>query len=357
MEADETLTRRTGRDFRKEENMPTLKQKEENMPTLQQIENTAAQLFSYVRRTPAIPWPGTVPKGISQIVLKLELFQYTGTFKARGALANMLALSPDALKRGVTAVSAGNHAVAVAWAASKMGTRAKVVMQSIADPMRVRLARDFGAEVILKPPSEAFAEAMRIEREEKMTFLHPFDGERTACGTGTLGLELVQQIPDLDAVVVSVGGGGLAGGLAAAIKAVHRNCEVLGVEPTGADAMLRSFQAGHAIELGGTSTVADSLAPPMVTPYSYQLCRTHLDDLVAIDDDLICAGLALLQQEAKIAVEPAGAAAIAAALGPYRARLAGKRVAVVICGANINPRSYADMLIRGLNSLERLENV
>jgi threonine dehydratase len=192
-------------------------------PTPAEIEANALALAPYIRQTPIWHWqdssieqrvgPGT------EVVLKLELFQHAGSFKARGALTVMQALDAGQRARGVTAVSAGNHAIAVAWAARTVGTSAKVVMPKTADPLRVARCRELGAEAVLaEDVHEAFALTERIEREEGRSFVHPFEGPRTALGTATLGRELLLQAPDLEAVIVPIGGGGLAGGLSAAIN-------------------------------------------------------------------------------------------------------------------------------------------
>jgi threonine dehydratase len=201
------------------------------------------------------PWEeprlaGFLGPGI-RVTLKLELFQHTGTFKARGALTNVRALSTDQLARGVTAVSAGNHAAAVSFAAARAGTSATVVMPRTANPTRVALSRAYGANVrLVDDVGKAFAEGKRIEEEEGRTFVHPFEGPLTALGTATLGLEFVRQVPDLDAVIVPVGGGGLAAGVSCAIKQARPDCQVLGVEPRGADSMSRSFAVGKAVAAG-----------------------------------------------------------------------------------------------------------
>lgn len=288
-----------------------------------------------------------LPAG-ARVALKLELFQHTGSFKVRGALTTMLRFSPEVRDRGVTAVSAGNHAAAVAFAARRLDTSAKVVMPATANPARVALCRRLGAEVVLvENVHQAFALAERIEHEEGRTFVHPFEGEPVALGTGTLGLELLGQARDLEAVVVPVGGGGLAAGLSAAIKQVESRVEVYGVEPMGADSMSRSFAAGSPQPAGPITTIADSLAPPYSLPYSFGLCRRFLDDLVRVDDDALCESLYLMFRGVKLAVEPAGAAAAAALFGPLRERLAGKRVALIVCGSNIDPANYATYLARG----------
>ncbi len=325
-------------------------------PSLAAIEANAAALRGLVRETPVAPWeepriarflaPGT------RVTLKLELLQHTGTFKARGALTNVRALSRDALACGITAVSAGNHAVAVSFAALRAGTSATVVMPRTANPARVALSRALGAEVhLLDDVGKAFEEVKRIEREEGRTLVHPFEGPLTALGTATLGLEFIRQVPDLDAVIVPVGGGGLAAGVACAVKQAKPSCLVIGVEPRGADSMSRSFAAGAPVSAGTITTIADSLAPPFSLPYSYALCRRYLDDLVLVDDDELCRALALVFQGAKLAVEPAGAATTAGLIGPLQQRLAGKHVGLIVCGSNIDPETYSRYLARGAGLL------
>ena len=323
--------------------------------SIPRIQDTARALSPHIRETPVLGWSdeavaARLPPGTTA-VLKLELFQHAGSFKARGALAVMLGLAPEARARGVTAVSAGNHAIAVSWAARVLGIGAKVVMPKTADPFRVERCRGLGAEpVLVDDVHRAFAEAQRIEREEGKTFVHPFEGPRTALGTATLGRELLRQVGDLDAVIVPVGGGGLAGGLATAIRLVKPSCEVFGVEPEGNDVMLRSIRSGKPEQVpeGGARTIADSLSPPYTLPYSLELCRRRLTDLVLVSDDAMRAALALLFQTAKLALEPAGAASTAALLGPLKGRLRGKRVGLIICGTNISPGRFVEHLNRGM---------
>src|SRR5262245_8495397 len=182
----------------------------------------------------------------TDVFLKLELFQITGTFKARAALLNSISLTPEQRARGVTAISAGNHAIAVAFAAQSVNTTAKVVMIGSANPLRVELCRAYGAEVVFAPDAHrGFDQVRLIEREENRTLLHPFEGRTTALGTATLGRELCAQVADLDAVIVPIGGGGLCAGVASAVKLLAPRCEVFGVEPEGADSMHRSFAAGE----------------------------------------------------------------------------------------------------------------
>lgn len=321
-------------------------------PTLAAIGAAQARLAPFIRQTPVWEWRDELlerllPRGTS-VVLKLELFQRAGSFKVRGALMNMLALGPDQLRRGVTAVSAGNHAVAVAYAAATLGAPAKVVMPRTANPARVALCRSFGAEVVLTADvHEAFSVVEHIEATEGRTFVHPFEGPNVSTGTGTLGLELLRQQDDLDAVVVPVGGGGLISGIATAVKQARPGCLVFGVEPMGNDVIKRSLASGQPERATGATTIADSLNPPFALPYSLGLIKRFVDDVVLVSDEALEEAIYLLFSRLKLAVEPAAAAATAALLGPRRDRLAGRRVGLVVCGTNIDPASFTEYLARG----------
>ncbi len=315
-------------------------------PTLDDIEEARARLGERVLETPVWRWRGreieAAASAGTEVYLKLELFQYAGTFKPRGALLNMLALSPGDLARGVTAVSAGNHAIAVGYAARALGTSAKVVMLSSANPARVAACRAYGAEIV--PADDvhtAFDVAHRVERDEGRTLIHPFEGPRTVLGTAGVGWELSRQVSDLDAVIVPIGGGGLAAGVATAIKLAQPESKVFGVEPEGADSMHRSFAAGEPQAIDRVRTIADSLGAPHAAPYTFGLCRRFVDELVMIDDDQIRRAMGLIFEGVKLAVEPAGAAATAALCGPLRERLKGKRVGVIVCGTNIDVATFA----------------
>jgi len=188
--------------------------------------------------------------------------------------------------------------------------------------------------------------------DEDRLFVHPFEGPRIAEATAGVALELIEDAGGLDAVVVAIGGGGLAGGIAAAAKHLLPDCAVYGVEPVGAAVMSRSLEGGAPQTLDRLDTIADSLAPPMTTPYAFETCRRYLDDVVVIDDDQMAAAAALLFAERKLVVEPAGAATTAAAFGPLRERLAGKRVALIVCGANIDRGSFCTLIGRGAAALD-----
>lgn len=319
-------------------------------PTLDNIHAARERLGERVRETPVWQWRGDAIEAATgtdtQVFLKLELFQYGGTFKARGALLNAMSLSDDAKRRGVTAVSAGNHAIAVAFAARSVGTSAKVVMPRTANPARVALCRAYGAEIVLVDNvHRAFEEVKRIESEERRGFIHPFEGELTVLGTSTVGYELCHQVKNLDAVIVPIGGGGLIAGIATAVKQMQPKAKVFGVEPEGADSMRRSFAAGSPQAIDKVNTIADSLAAPHAAPYSFELCRRFVDELVTISDDDMRRAMGLLFADMKLAIEPAGAAATAALCGPLRERLAGKRVGVIVCGSNIDLETFTRQAI------------
>jgi threonine dehydratase len=317
--------------------------------TLEEIRSAAELLAGRVHETPVVRLHGAqVERELgadTQVYLKLELFQVTGTFKARAALLNVLSLASDARERGVTAISAGNHAIAVAFAARAAGTHAKVVMIASANPLRIELCRAYGAEVVLAPDAHSgFARVEEIAREEGRALIHPFEGRTTALGTATLGLELCRQLPALDAVVVPIGGGGLCAGVASAVKLLNPACQVFGVEPFGADSMYRSLLAGAPQSIERVATIADSLGAPYALPISFELCRRHVAEVVRVTDDELRDAMRFLQRNAKLAVEPAGAAATAALRGPLRERLRGKRVGLIICGSNIDTASYARLI-------------
>ncbi|MBX2998613.1 MAG: threonine/serine dehydratase [Caldilineaceae bacterium] len=304
---------------------------------------------AYVVETPVWRWQereidALVGEG-SEIFIKLELLQRTGTFKARGAVNNLLRLDEEARRRGVTAVSAGNHAIAVAWAAGLMGSTARLVMPQSAPPGRVQKVRDYGGDVVLVDNVHAaFDEVRRIEREEGRTFVHPFEGKQTILGTATVGMEFCQQAADLDVVIIPIGGGGLAAGMATAIKQMQPHCQIYGVEPEGANTMWLSFQAGSPQAIDKVSTIADSLGAPTAARYSFALCHHFIEEIVLVSDDALKESMRLLFRSLKLVCEPACAAAAAAMIGPLRQKILGKRVGIIACGSNIDVATYCRIM-------------
>ena len=284
---------------------------------------------------------------------KLEFLQRTGTFKARGALSVLAALSSAQRRAGVTAVSAGNHAIAVAYAAQATGTSAKVVMIRKANPARVEACRKFGAEIVLADDvHSAFEVAEDIQRREGRFFMHPFEGPEIATATGTIGLEICEQCDAFDALLVPVGGGGLIGGIANAVKQLRPECAVIGIEPDGADTMSRSFAAGSPQTIDKVRTVADSLGSPFAMPFSYALCRENVDRLTLVSDVELRQAMGFLFSNMKLAVEPACAATTAALLGPLQDELAGKAVVLVFCGSNIDWPTFQSLVLFGASSAD-----
>ncbi|MEO0899165.1 MAG: threonine/serine dehydratase [Bacteroidota bacterium] len=318
-------------------------------PSLQEIEEAAIALKPYIYHTPVSQWIGPGKDEYvgaeTKVHIKMEMLQYGGSFKPRGALTVMQHLTQEQKAKGVTAVSAGNHAIAVAFAAQVIGTPAKVVMPKTANPFRVKRCKEFGTEVVLvNDVAEAFEEVERIKTEEGRIFVHPFEGKQTAIGTGTLGREFCMQVPDLDAVIIPIGGGGLAAGMSTAIKYLQPSCKIYGVEPVGADSMYRSFQSGQPEKIEAVRTIADSLGSPFALPYSFTLCQQHLEKIVLVEDHQLRTAMRVMFAELKLGAEPAGAASLAALMGPLKQELAGKKVGLIACGSNIDVESFFKLL-------------
>lgn len=316
-----------------------------DIPTLDQIEAARTKLGDRVRRTPVWQWKSHEKDKIfgpeTELFMKLELFQYGGSFKARGTLMNMLDLPEEQLERGVTAVSAGNHAISVAYAANTLNTSAKVVMPKSANAAKVSRCKSLGAEVVIvENVHTAFEQVKEIEVQEGRHFIHPFEGPLTALGTATVGLELAQQVDDLDAVIVPVGGGGLIAGIAAYLKQLNPDIKTIGVEPEGADSMSRSFKTGQPEEIEKVDTIADSLGAPHAAPYSFGLSKKFVDKMVTVTDQEMADAMELLFNEMKLGVEPAGASATAALQYRLLEELQGKRVGIIVCGTNIDLETY-----------------
>jgi len=324
-------------------------------PTISHIRAARARLGDLVLTTPVRRVTddriAAAIGAFTTLWLKEEQFQYTGSFKPRGALTVMLDLDAAALARGVTGVSAGNHAISLGYSARILQTTAKVVMPRTANPFRVQLCRDFGVDVeLVENVTVAFARVREIAESEGRTFVHPYEGPKTALGTATVGLEFMDQVSalgtSLDAVIVAAGGGGLTAGVACAVKQMSPTTAVYVVEPTGADSLHRSFLAGSPQSIDAVRTIADSLGAPRCEPYSFEMNRRFVDEVVLVTDDQIRDAMRLLFVSAKLVVEPAGAAALAALMFPLRERLDGQRVGVVVCGANTDAETFAAQLLQ-----------
>ena len=322
--------------------------------SLEAITKTRERLGDRVITTPALKWEGTeLTASIgedTEVFVKLEVFQRTGTFKPRGAMNVMMHLSDEQLARGITAVSAGNHAIAAAYCAHQMGTSAKLFMPKVAKPLRIKRAQQYGPDITFcDTQSEMFVLAEKAQIDEGRTFVHPFEGPLTVQGTATAGLEFSQQVPRLDAMILPIGGGGLCAGFAAALKQVWPDITIYGVEPEGSNTMSLSFAAGSPVRKEDVKSIADSLSPPMAEPYTFSICQQYVDEIVQVSDQALREAMRTIFYDLKLAVEPAAAATTAALCGPLKERLAGQRVGVITCGANIDIADFCALVSTGDN--------
>ena len=321
--------------------------------TLDEIRQAAGRIEGYLHHTPIFHWQDAWVRsqlGEGELHLKLEFLQQTGSFKPRGALNNALTRPETERNQGVTAVSAGNHAIAVAYAAKTLGISAKVLMHRKANPLRVAKCQHYGAEVLLVDDiNQAFVLLDEIAEKEDRTIIHPFDSAPTLQGTGTLGLEIGDALKDLDTILVAVGGGGLIGGVASALKQMQPAIEVIGVEPVGAAGLTQSLELGRPLEKVTVNTIADSMGAPLHCQMSFGVCQQVIDRMVLVEDDEMCQAMARVYDGLKFALEPAGAAVIAALTGPLQGTLKGKRVAAILCGSNIDESSWLELVLRGRN--------
>jgi threonine dehydratase len=281
--------------------------------------------------------------------LKLENLQRTGSFKERGALNKLLTLSQAERERGVVTASAGNHAQGVAFHAAALGIRAQIVMPLATPQIKVAATRGFGADVVLHGSNydEACEEALRRRLEEGRTFIHPFDDAEIINGQGTIGLELLEQVPDLEAVVVPIGGGGLISGVACALKETNPRIRVIGVEPEKLPSMLRAREAGAPVTLNAEATVADGIAVRRAGDLTLPLVSRYVDEIVTVDDEEIASAILMLLEHEKTLAEGAGAAALAALL-QSKTNLRQRRTVVLVSGGNIDVTLLAKIIERGL---------
>ncbi|WP_341473988.1 threonine ammonia-lyase [Desulfofundulus thermobenzoicus] len=285
----------------------------------------------------------------TDLYFKLENLQKTGSFKIRGAYNKIMSLGEEERRRGVIAASAGNHAQGVAYAASRAGIKSVVVMPEGAPISKVMATRGYGAEVILfgSGYDEAYERAREIREQTGATLVHAFDDPLVAAGQGTVGLELLDELPDLDAVVVPVGGGGLLAGIAVAVKSVHPRVRVIGVQSAGAPAVYLSYKGGQRQELAAAATIADGISVRRPGEFVLEMIHRYVDDVVLVDDEEIARAILMLLERSKIVVEGAGAAGLAALLHG-RLSLTGLKVAVVLSGGNIDVNILSMIIERGL---------
>ena len=315
--------------------------------TLDKIYHAAFVLKDIIRKTDVIHAPELNPE--ADIILKTENLQVTGSFKVRGAAYKIAQLSPEEKQRGVIACSAGNHAQGVALAATKAGAKSLICLPDNAPISKIEATKKYGADVCLVPGvyDDAYNKALELRDTEGYTFVHPFNDEDVIAGQGTIGLEILEQVPDLDAVIVPVGGGGLISGVAFAIKQLNPAVKVYGVQAAGAPSMVKSVKEGKIKKLASVSTIADGIAVKEPGDLTFDLVSEYVDELVTVTDDEIAAAILALIEQQKLCAEGAGAVSVAAAMF-NKVPVAGKKVVCLVSGGNIDVTILSRVIDRGL---------
>ena len=317
------------------------------MLTLDNVYRASYALKGVIRKTDVIRAPKLNKD--ADIYLKTENLQITGSFKIRGSYYKMTTLTPEEKAKGVIACSAGNHAQGVALAAQKNGIKAVICLPDGAPISKIEATKSYGAEVCLVEGvyDDAYKKALELRDECGYTFIHPFDDEDVIAGQGTIALELMEQIADMDAVIVPIGGGGLISGVAYTIKMLNPNIKVYGVQASGAPSMVKSVENGNIEELPSVSTIADGIAVKKPGNNTYELCKKYVDKIVTVTDDEISAAILALMEQQKLVTEGAGATAVAAAMF-NKVDIKGKKVVCLLSGGNIDVTILSRVIKRGL---------
>ena len=326
------------------------------MPGLPDIEQAARRLQGHLLNTPCVESRMLSQLTGAQIYLKFENLQYTASFKERGACNKLAQLSADERRRGVIAMSAGNHAQGVAYHAQRLGIRAVIVMPRFTPGVKIERTQGFGARVVLHGDTldESRAHALDLAARDGLVFVHPYDDEAIIAGQGTLGLEMLQQVPELQTLVIAVGGGGLIAGIATAAKTIKPTIEIFGVQTSRFPAMVNAIKGMH-YEQGG-STIADGIAVRTPGIITQAIIANLVDDLLLVDEGDIEQAMVMLLEVEKTLVEGAGAAGLAALLR-HPERFAGRKVGLVLCGGNIDPLLLAAIIERGMVRAGRLARI
>ena len=320
---------------------------------MQEVYRASYVLKPIIRETLLIP-SSKVREG-AQIFIKPENLQVTGSFKVRGASYMVSQLSEEEKERGVIACSAGNHAQGVALSAQKYGIPSIICLPEGAPISKVEATRSYGAEICLVPGvyDDAYNRALQLKEERGMTFVHPFNNPLVIAGQGTIGVEILNELPEVDVIIVPIGGGGLIGGIAYVAKQLNPNIKVYGVQAKGAPSMLESIEHGHIERLSAVSTIADGIAVKEPGDLTYNLCQKYVDGIVTVSDDEVCAAILLLLEQHKMIAEGAGAVSVAAAMF-CNLPLEGKKTVCVVSGGNIDVTTLNRIINRGLQKVGRL---
>ncbi|MBO5228082.1 MAG: threonine ammonia-lyase [Lachnospiraceae bacterium] len=326
------------------------------MLTLDKIYHARYVLKQVIRETDVIHAPKINPE--ASVYLKTENLQITGSFKVRGAYYKISQLTDEEKAKGVIACSAGNHAQGVALAATKNGIKSLICLPDAAPISKIEATRSYGADICLVKGvyDDAYAKALQLRDEKGYTFVHPFDDENVIAGQGTIGLELIEQLPDMDAVIVPIGGGGLISGVAFAVKALNPKIKVYGVQASGAPSMYKSIN-DHKIErLSSVSTIADGIAVKEPGENTFKYCSEYVDEIVTVTDDEISAAILALMEQQKLVTEGAGAVAVAAAMF-NKVPIKGKKVVCLCSGGNIDVTILSRVIDRGLQMSGRTYSI
>ncbi|OFX25977.1 MAG: threonine ammonia-lyase [Anaeromyxobacter sp. RBG_16_69_14] len=320
------------------------------MVTLEDVQAARQRIFDRIYLSPCARSETLSRLAGCQAFLKLENLQMTGAYKERGALNKLLTLAPGDRPKGLVAASAGNHAQAVAFHAGRLGISATIVMPEGTPLIKVVNTRNHGARVILNGSSydEAYAEARRMEQAEGLTFVHPFDDLVVIAGQGTIALELLEQVPDMEAVLVPVGGGGLLSGMAVALKALAPAVKVLGVETELLPSMLASIEEGRLVTVDAATSLADGIAVKRPGEITFRHVQKYVDEIVTVSEEEIASAILYLLEKEKTVSEGAGAVTVAALLNHKVRGLEGRRVVAVVSGGNIDVNVVARVIERGL---------
>ena len=323
-----------------------------SMDMLRDAQRVLAPVINY---TPVVPTKGIVPG--CDFYLKADCLQKTGAFKLRGAYYKIATLSDEEKARGVIACSAGNHAQGVAFAARDMGIKATICIPEGAPISKIEATRSYGANVVLVPGvyDDAYAEAVRLRDEQGLTFIHPFNDYHIMAGQGTIGLEILEQLPDVDVIFVPIGGGGLIAGLAYAVKNLKPDCRVVGVQAAGAPSMAESLKKGEIITLSSVDTVADGIKVKTPGDLTFDMCRKYVDEVVTVTEGEIASAILTVLEKQKLVAEGAGAVGIAAAMYG-KVDLRGKTVCALLSGGNVDVTMLERIITRGLAKAGRTAN-
>jgi len=312
---------------------------------LENIKIVYSKLFPFIKKTPLIKgWSLINDIFDTNLFFKMEFLQHAGTFKARGAINNVLNLDDEKKQIGITAVSAGNHAIAASYTANKFGLNNKIFMYNSANEFRINKCKELKANLFFSNPHSAFNDVTKASKEEGYYFIHPFDGFYTLQGTATLGFEICNQMESIDNIIISVGGGGLIGGIGSFVKQVFPKCKIIGVEPVGAKGLTDSLSENKPIKNVSINTIADSLSSPLHMPYSFSICQKVIDQMITVTDKQMIEAMIFMYDNFKLMLEPACVAGMAALQNNLKGQFKNQNTLIVLCGSNIDIKTWNNLV-------------